>query len=155
MSYSITYFTSVKKKKKVWLKANMVGCTAAIRCLKNDRDSSSLLRALISTMGSPSRIKEERPRSWTKKMAQTFAKASTSSDVQGRGTFFKRDAWINPWLSQSTTPKPTSFDALNTAPSKLTLNKGVGEGTHRVWLGDWVEECLVGVTLKTFQNLGS
>ena len=62
----------------------MVGCTAAIRCLKNDRDSSSLLRALISTMGSPSRIKEERPRSWTKKMAQTFAKASTSSDVQGR-----------------------------------------------------------------------
>ena len=140
VSYSITYFTRIKKKKKL-LKAAMVGYTAARRCLKDARDSSLLLRSLITTMRPPSRIKEERPRSWAKRIAQTTAIASTLTYMGGRGAFFKRDAWTNLWLSQTSTPKPTSFKALNIALSKLTLNKGAGEGTYRVWLGDWAEAC--------------
>ena len=140
VSYSITYSTSIKKKKKL-LKAAMVGYTATRRCLKDARDSSSLLRSLITTMRPPSRIKEERPRSWAKRIAQTTAIASTLTYMGGRGAFFKRDAWTNLWLSQTSTPKPTSFKALNIALSKLTLNKGAGEGTYRVWLGDWAEAC--------------
>ena len=51
-----------------------------------------LLRRFIITFESPSRIKDEKPSSSAKEMARVAAKASTISDVCGRGTCSDMDA---------------------------------------------------------------
>ena len=53
---------------------------------KGEREASSLLRLLITISESPSRIKDEKPSSSATEMARAAAKASTMSDVCGRGT---------------------------------------------------------------------
>lgn len=47
---------------------------------KGDKDSSALLRVLITLSESPSTIKEEQPRSRAKEIAHAAAKASTTSE---------------------------------------------------------------------------
>ena len=54
-----------------------------IKWPKEEKDSSSFLKAEMTTSESPSTMKEGRLRSIAKVTAQTAAKASTSSDEDG------------------------------------------------------------------------
>ena len=63
-----------------------------------ERDSSSLVRVLITTSESPSRIKEEHPSSRAREMARAAARASTTFEEKGRGICSDREAMTWLWL---------------------------------------------------------
>ena len=79
---------------------------------------------------SPSRIKDEKPSLSAKEMARAIAKASTISDVCGRGTCSNMDARACPDEFQITAPRPAFPISLNAGPSKLTFREALGEGFH-------------------------
>ena len=108
-----------------------VFCLAKFRMWpKGESVASSLLRLCITTSESPSRIKDEKPSSSAKEMACAAAKASTISDVCGRGTCSDRDARTCPDEFQITAPGPAFPISLNVALSKLTLREASGGGFH-------------------------
>ena len=97
---------------------------------KGDSVASSLSRLFITTSESPSRIKDEKPSSSAKEMARAVAKASTISDVCGRGTCSNRDARTCPNEFRITAPRPAFPISLNAGPSKLTFREALGGCFH-------------------------
>ena len=61
-------------------------------------ESSLHCRALITTSESPSRIIEEKPQSWAKRIALAATKASTSSVQEGNLIFLDREAKTSLWF---------------------------------------------------------
>ena len=100
---------------------------------KEERHSSSFLKAEIITSKSPSTIKEGRLRSIVRVIARTVASVSTSSDEDGSLIFSTNAVSTFPWESRTTTPSPASSISLNTAPSKLTFRCDGGGGSHLSW----------------------
>lgn len=97
---------------------------------KGEREASLLLRLLITTSESPSRIKDEKPSSSAKEMARAATKASTMFEECGRGTYSDRDAMTCLDEFRITMPRPAFPISLNVVPSKFTFREVIGGGLH-------------------------
>ena len=93
---------------RVWLKETQLQETKnclieEIKWPKDEKESSSLLKAEITTSESPLTIKEGRLRSIARVIARTAARASTSSEHDGSLIFSANDASTWPWESWTIT----------------------------------------------------
>ena len=84
------------KKKEITQKESLVGLMEESKWPKVAKDSSSLLRALITTSGSPLKYNRRKTIVTSKEDSLVVAKASTTSVEGGNLTFLDKEAKIYP-----------------------------------------------------------
>ena len=109
----------------------------------NEENEASLLRReLITASESPSSINFAIPNSCAKAIALATAMASTMFNEDGRGAHSDSEAIAFPWLSWTTTPRPTLPNSRKTTPSKFSLRQFEGGGLQ--WAQGWGREAANG-----------